>query len=100
MNDFLKFILVIYDEINSQFLFVNRQIRNTAFVMMIVVMKMDFRKNAGIILVVLGMILTMDRTKDFQGIVATIAYYIKGYWPLILCFIGMYIITTPKKKKK
>ena len=65
--------------------------------MMIVVMKMDFRKNAGSIL---GMILTMDRTKDFQGIVATIAYYIKGYWPLILCFIGMYIITTPKKKKK
>lgn len=60
---------------------------------------MDFRKNAGIVLVFLGMILTMDRTKDFQGIVSTIAYYIKGYWPLILCFIGMYIITTPKKKK-
>ena len=48
---------------------------------------MDFRKNAGIVLVFLGMILTMDRTKDFEGIVATIAYYIKGYWPLILCFI-------------
>jgi len=63
-------------------------------------MKMDFRKNAGIVLVFLGMILTMDRTKDFEGIVATIAYYIKRYWPLILCFIGMYIITTPKKKKK
>ena len=57
---------------------------------------MDFRKNAGIVLVFLG----MDRTKDFEGIVATIAYYIKRYWPLILCFIGMYIITTPKKKKK
>lgn len=68
--------------------------------MMIRVIKMDLRKNAGIILVFLGMILTMDRTKDFQGIVATIAHYIKGYWPLILCFIGMYIITTPKKKKK
>ena len=35
---------------------------------------MDFRKNAGIVLVFLGMILTMDRTKDFEGIVATIAY--------------------------
>ncbi len=68
--------------------------------MIIGVMEMDFRKNAGIVLVFLGMILTMDRTEDFQGIVATIAYYIKGYWPLILCFIGMYIITTPKKKKK
>lgn len=78
----------------------NRQKELLIFVTMIRVIKMDLRKNAGIILVFLGMILTMDRTKDFQGIVATIARYIKGYWPLILCFIGMYIITTPKKKKK
>ena len=78
----------------------NRQIQFVAFVIIISVIEMDFRKNAGIVLVFLGMILTMDRTKDFQGIVSTIAYYIKGYWPLILCFIGMYIITTPKKKKK
>ena len=78
----------------------NRQIQFVAFVIIIRVRDMDFRKNAGIVLVFLGMILTMDRTKDFQGIVSTIAYYIKGYWPLILCFIGMYIITTPKKKKK
>lgn len=78
----------------------NRQIQFITFVTIIGVIEMDFRKNAGIVLVFLGMILTMDRTKDFQGIVATIAYYIKGYWPLILCFIGMYIITTPKKKKK
>ena len=78
----------------------NRQIQFVAFVIIIRVIEMDFRKNAGIVVVFLGMILTMDRTKDFQGIVSTIAYYIKGYWPLILCFIGMYIITTPKKKKK
>ena len=64
------------------------------------VIEMDLRKNTGIVLVLLGMILTMDRTKDFQGIVAMIAYYIKGYWPLILCFVGMYIIITPKKKRK
>lgn len=69
-------------------------------VMMIGVIKMDFRKNAGIVLILLGIILTMDRTKDFEGIVSTIAYYIKGYWPLILCFIGMYILSSPKKKKK
>ena len=68
--------------------------------MIIRVMKMDFRKNAGIVLVFLGMILTIVLTKDFEEIVTTISYYIKGYWPLILCFIGMYIITTPKKKKK
>lgn len=69
-------------------------------VMIIGVIKMDFRKNAGIVLVILGMILTMDRTKDFQGIVAMLAYYIKGYWPLVLCFMGMYILSSPKKKKK
>ena len=38
------------------------------------VIKMDFRKNAGIVLIILGMILTMDRTKDFHGIVSTILY--------------------------
>ncbi|WRK54114.1 hypothetical protein SD457_03400 [Coprobacillaceae bacterium CR2/5/TPMF4] len=61
---------------------------------------MDFRKNAGIVLIILGIILTMDRTQDFQGIVATIAYYVKGYWPLILCFFGMYILSSPKRKSK
>ena len=39
------------------------------------VIKMDFRKNAGIVLIILGMILTMDRTKDFQGIVSTIIWH-------------------------
>ena len=71
----------------------NRQIHLIALAMIMGVIKMDFRKNAGIVLIILGMILTMDRTKDFQGIV-------KGYWPLILCFIGMYILSSPKKKKK
>lgn len=68
--------------------------------MIIGVIKMDLRKNTGIVLVILGIILTMDRTKDFEGLVATIAYYIKGYWPLILCFIGLYILCSPKKKRK
>ena len=60
---------------------------------------MDFRKNAGIVLIILGIILTMDRTQDFQGIVATIEYYVKDYWPLILCFFGMYILFFSKNKK-
>ena len=44
----------------------NRQIHLIALAMIMGVIKMDFRKNAGIVLIILGMILTMDRTKDFR----------------------------------
>lgn len=61
---------------------------------------MDMKKNMGIILIMLGLILTMDRTMEFSGIVTAISYYLKQYWPLLLLFVGVYLLSTPKKKKK
>ena len=54
-----------------------------------VVMKMDFKKNSGIILIVLGIILTLDKTNEFKGIVHVIVYYIQEYWTIFITFIGV-----------
>lgn len=61
---------------------------------------MDIKKNMGIILIMLGLLLTMDRTVEFNGIVAAISFYIKEYWPLMIVFVGVYLLSNPKKKKK
>ena len=58
-----------------------------------VVMKMDFKKNSGIIL-------TLDKTNEFKGIVHVIVYYIQEYWTIFITFIGVYLLSTPKKNKK
>ena len=61
---------------------------------------MDIKKNVGIILTMLGLVLTMDRTMEFSGIVAAISHYLQQYWPLLLLFVGIYLLSSPKKKKK
>ena len=63
-------------------------------------MKMDFKKNSGIILIVLGIILTLDKTNEFKGIFHVIVYYIQEYWTIFITFIGVYLLSTPKKNKK
>ena len=47
---------------------------------------MNIKKNCGIVLIVLGIILTLDRTNEFKGIVSIIVYYIQEYWPLFITF--------------
>lgn len=61
---------------------------------------MDLKRNGGIILIMIGIILTMDRTSEFKGIVSMMAYYFKEYWPLILTFLGIYLLSSPRKAKK
>lgn len=61
---------------------------------------MDFKKNSGIILIVLGIILTLDKTKEFNGIVHMIVYYIREYWTIFITFLGIYLLSIPKKTKK
>lgn len=61
---------------------------------------MDIKKNVGIILIMIGLLLAMDRTVEFSGIVSSISYYITQYWPLMLMFVGIYLLSSPKKKKK
>ncbi|KMV78501.1 hypothetical protein HMPREF0979_00726 [Coprobacillus sp. 8_1_38FAA] len=64
------------------------------------VRKMNFKKNAGIVLIILGIILTLDRTNEFKGIVSTIIYYLQEYWPLLITICGVSLLTTPQKTKK
>ena len=61
---------------------------------------MNFKKNAGIVLIILGIILTLDRTNEFKGIVSTIIYYLQEYWPLLISICGVSLLTTPQKSKK
>ena len=62
--------------------------------------KMNIKKNCGIVLIVLGIILTLDRTNEFKGIVSIIVYYIQEYWPLFITFCGVSLLATPQKTKK
>ena len=64
------------------------------------VVNMDIKKNMGIVLILLGLVLTMDRTREFNGIVSAMSYYIKTYWPLVLTFIGIYLLGDTKKRKR
>ena len=61
---------------------------------------MNIKKNCGIVLIVLGIILTLDRTNEFKGIVSIIVYYIQEYWPLFITFCGVSLLATPQKTKK
>ena len=61
---------------------------------------MNIKKNCGIVLIVLGIILTLDRTNEFTGIVSIIVYYIQEYWPLFNTFCGVSLLATPQKTKK
>lgn len=42
----------------------------------------------------------MDQTKDYQGIVEAMKYYFETYWPLLITFVGIYLLSNPVKKKK
>lgn len=61
---------------------------------------MDFRKNFGIVLVMLGMILTLNQTQEFSGLVETLLFYIKNYWPVCIVILGIYLLTVPTQRKK
>lgn len=60
---------------------------------------MEARKNIGLILLMLGVLLTLDHTSEFNGIIATLVANVKQYWPLLLCLLGLYFLCTPSTKK-
>lgn len=61
-------------------------------------MTMNLRKNIGIIMMMLGVILTINHEQQNEFI-QQLETSIKAYWPLIISFIGIYMISTPRKRK-
>lgn len=60
---------------------------------------MQIRKNLGIMLIILGFLLTMDQTSEFNGILQKLTTFFENYWPLVLVFIGIYLWGEPRNKK-
>lgn len=60
---------------------------------------MDLRRNLGIIMMMLGVILTINQSGNENEFIKQIEFIVKGYWPLIISFIGIYMISTPRKKR-
>ena len=61
-------------------------------------MTMNLRKNIGIIMMMLGVILTINHEQQNEFI-QQLETGIKAYWPLVISFIGIYMISTPRKRK-
>lgn len=64
------------------------------------VMIMNLRKNLGIIMMMLGVLLTINQGEQQKDLIKQIEVIVKTYWPLILSFIGIYMISTPVKRRK
>ena len=61
---------------------------------------MEIRKNLGLILIILGILLTLDKTSEFGGMVQNLLVNIKDYWPVLLCVFGLYLVCTMGDKKQ
>lgn len=59
---------------------------------------MNLRKNIGIIMMMLGVLLTINQSGQENEFLKQVELVIKSYWPLILSFIGIYMISTPRKR--
>ena len=87
-----RYLKKSYDFFGHLFYFIQDKIK--------MVKNMNIKKNCGIVLIILGIILTLDRTNEFKGIVSVIVYYIQEYWPLLITFCGVSLLATPQKTKK
>ena len=61
---------------------------------------MNLRKNLGIIMMLLGVLLTINQSGNQNEFMKQIEETVKNYWPLIISFIGIYMVSTPKKRRK
>ena len=60
---------------------------------------MNLRKNIGIMMMMLGVLLTINQSGQENEFLKQVELVIKSYWPLILSFIGIYMISTPRKRR-
>lgn len=47
----------------------------------------------------MGVFLTVNQSVESHDLVKQIGMLLKRYWPLLLSFYGIYMISTPKKRK-
>ena len=59
---------------------------------------MNLRKNIGIIMMMLGVLLTINQGQQNE-FMKQLETSIRAYWPLLISFIGIYMISTPRKRK-
>lgn len=60
---------------------------------------MNMRKNIGIIMMMLGVLLTISPNRQQNLLLKQLEEIVKIYWPLLLSFIGIYMISTPRKRR-
>lgn len=60
---------------------------------------MNLRRNMGIILMMLGVLLTINQSGNENEFLKQIEELLRIYWPLMISFIGIYMISTPKKRR-
>lgn len=53
----------------------------------------------GIILMILGVLLTVNQNYQDNEFFKQIRNLAQIYWPLLLSFIGVYMVSTPRKKR-
>lgn len=58
------------------------------------------KKQLGKILIVIGIVLTMDRTQEFKGVLEQITFYLEQYWTIFIFLLGLYLLTSPERKRK
>ncbi len=51
-------------------------------------------------MMMLGVLLTINQGDHQKDLLKQIEEMVKTYWPLILSFIGIYMISTPVKRRK
>ena len=59
---------------------------------------METKRNFGMILFLVGVFMLLDKTGEFEGIVAQLKSSTQQYWPFFLCVIGLYFLSTPSQK--
>jgi len=60
---------------------------------------MNLRRNMGIIMMMLGVLLTINQSGNKNEFLKQIEDVVRTYWPLILSFLGIYMVSTPRKKR-
>lgn len=61
---------------------------------------MNIRRNIGIIFMMLGVLLTINQSDTNNEFLLNIKRTLQIYWPLVISFIGIYLVSFPRKNKR